>query len=456
MQGTDNVLRFLNASIEKFRVHFSLFPRPHPLRRWVITGLGLALHCRYLISSQEDDLLSVIPLLTEALLFPFSPEVAPVFLTIKIFYPLACSLASRFELHRDLRDLEQAVTYYRHILTLPPGALDSLEVLGKLTSLLADKARMGAKVELDLAEEIVRILQRSAARDPLSKYLGPIAENIGRILLSWLNQTDRIPEYEQVFRLFTKVEGLCSPELPPEFCIAQGLTFAGCFERTGLYDYSEQAIVRFNKALALLAPEHLLRPFSQTSISVVLLHQFFYNQQPEYLEEAIGHSRAALAAYPPAHPLRPVRLEHLSKLLSIRDAFFGNAKFLEEADACIHDAHSEEIPERLRVYLNAVERSNRFNVNFKRDNSLEALEEEIRRKRERLETIPAGHSDYLNALCSLALACRSKFRRTFNLADLEEEINYYSIALAASPPDHYLRQEYSSTQQLMRTMLPVR
>ncbi|KAH9952665.1 CHAT domain-containing protein [Russula dissimulans] len=425
------VSTFLNAKIEKLRVSSSLFPRPHPVRRWVIAGLGSALRGHYLISSQEDDLLAAIPLLTETLLFPFSPEAAPVSLTIKIFYLLACSLASRFKLHRDLRDLEQAVTHYRHILTLPPGALDSLEVLGKLTSLLADKARMGAKVELDLAKEIVRILQRSAARDPSGKYLGPNAENIGRILLSWLDQTDRIAECEQVLRLFTKVEGLCSPELSFDFCFFQGTAFATCFKHTGLYDYSEQAIVRFNKALALLAPEHPLRPLPQTGISLVLRNRFYHNRQPEYLEEAIRHSRAALAACPPAHPLCPVCLEHLSNFLSIRDAFFGNVKFLEEADACIHDAHSEEIPKRLRV----------LDANFKRDNSLEALEEEIRRKREHLEKIPAGHSDYLNALCSLALACRSKFDRTLKLADLEEETNYYSIALAASPPDHYPRQE---------------
>ncbi|KAH9956732.1 hypothetical protein BC827DRAFT_1229915 [Russula dissimulans] len=106
---------------------FSLSSTTASLRHWVIAGLGFALYGRYLISSQEDDLLAAIPLLTESLLFPFSPEVAPVSLTIKIFYLLACSLASRFELRRDLRDLEQAVTYYRHILTLPPGALDSFK-----------------------------------------------------------------------------------------------------------------------------------------------------------------------------------------------------------------------------------------------------------------------------------------------------------------------------------------
>ncbi|KAH9952650.1 CHAT domain-containing protein [Russula dissimulans] len=444
MNGTDIDPRVVNASIKRFRALSSRFLPPHPLRSCIIARLGLGLYCRYLISRQEDDLLAAIPLFTEAFLLPLIPEAARLFPTTTVFYGLACSLASRFMLHDDPQDFEQAVRYYRHILTFPPGAINPLQVLEDLTKLLVKgvgHSEKGGEVESDLAEEIVQILQRSAARDPSSKYLRPIAKNTGHILLSWLDQTSRIEECKQVLSLFTKVEELCSPELSLESYISQGFTFATCFQRTGLYDYSEQAIVRFNKALALLAPEHPLRPFPQAIISIVLIYRFCYNNQPEYLEEAIRHSRAALAACPPEHGLRPTCVEHLSNLLSTRDAFFGNAKFLEEADACTHDAHTEEIPEHLRAVANATNRSNRFNANFKRDNSLEALEEEIRRQRERLEKIPASHSNYLNALHSLALACRSKFTRTFKLADLKEQINFHAIALAASPPDHYLRQD---------------
>ncbi|KAH9956730.1 CHAT domain-containing protein [Russula dissimulans] len=348
--------------------------------------------------------------------------------------------------------------YYRHILTLPPGAINSLQVLENLTSMLMKRvvSEKGAEVESDLAEEIVRILQRSAARDPSSEYLKPIAQNIGDILVAWLIQTDRIAEGEQVLSLFSKVEELCSPELSLEFYMCQGMTFATCFMRTGLYDYSEQAIVRFNKVLALLVPEHPLRPHPHSLISAVLLIRFVYNQQPEYLEEAIHHSRAALAACSPADPVRPHCFEQLSNLLGIRDAFFGNSEFLEEADAFIHDVHSEEIPEPLRRVADVIERLKRFNVVLNRDNSPQALEEEIRRQRERLEKIPAGHFDYLDALYSLASTCQSKFNRTLKLADLEEAINYYSIALAASPPDHYRRQYilfYLSQSCLLRYLL---
>ncbi|KAH9952653.1 CHAT domain-containing protein [Russula dissimulans] len=346
-------------------------------------------------SRQEDDLLAAIPLLTESLLFPFSPEAVPVSITIRIFYRLARSLASRFELHRDLRDLEQAVTYYRHILTLPPGDLDSFE---------AEKARMGAEVELDLAEEIVRILQRMRASTQALHESG----------------------------------GVVLPELPPNSASPKvSLSpLASAHRSVRLFRTCNRAVQQSPRSSG---PRTSSTSFFPDIISVVLLHRFHYNKQPEYLEEAIRHSRAALAACPPAHSLRPDCLEHLYKLLSIRDAFFGNAESLEEADACIHDTHSEEIPEHLRTVANMIERSKRFSVNFKRDISLEALEEEIRRKQERLEKIPAGHSDYLNALCSVALDCRSKFERTLKLADLKEAINYFSIALAASPPDHYLR-----------------
>ncbi|KAH9953261.1 hypothetical protein BC827DRAFT_164334 [Russula dissimulans] len=242
MQGADDDLRVLNAKIEKFRALSPHFPRPHPSRRWLIAGLGLALHCRYLISSQEDDLLAAISLLTESLLFPFSPGAARVLPTICLFHSLACSLDSRFQPHLNPQDLKQAVRYYRHILTLPPWAINSLQLLEDLTRLLTKRVfprEKGSEVESDLAEEIVRILQRSAARDPSSEYLKPIAQNICDSLATWVIHSNRIAECEQILGLFTKVEELCPPELSLEFYMTQGMTFATCFQRTGLYDYSE-------------------------------------------------------------------------------------------------------------------------------------------------------------------------------------------------------------------------
>ncbi|KAH9953264.1 CHAT domain-containing protein, partial [Russula dissimulans] len=419
----------------------SLFPRSHPARPFAVGALGSALYCRYLISRQEDDLLALIPLFTEALLLPLGPEAARVFPTAKTFYKLACSLAFRFQLYDDPQDLEQAATYYRHTLTLPPGAVDLLEVLRNLTMLLANKVQMGAEIQSDLAEEVVRILQMFAIRDPSSSQIGPIAQNIGHILGSRISQSDQSVECERVLSLFAKVEELCLPERSPEFYVSQGVAFSLSFQQTSLYDHGEQAIVRFNKALTHLAPEHPLRPLTRMGIATVLHHRFTHDKQLESLEEAIRHSRAVLTDCPPGHPLRPACLALLSGSLRWRYAFFGNEEFLKEADACIDGALSEEIPEPLRVAVaNAIEESNAFIGGFQRDNSVEGLEEEIRAQRERLEKMPAGHSNQLDALRSLALACGAKFERTGKLADLDEEINYHSIALAASPPDNYVRR----------------
>ena len=54
--------------------------------------------------------------------------------------------------------------------------------------------------------------------------------------------------------------------------------------------------------------------------------------------------------------------------------------------------------------------------------------------------IPIGHPHRLDTLHALAQNYTTKSERTSATADLEEEIHYRSLAIAASPPDHYVRR----------------
>ncbi|KAI0285177.1 CHAT domain-containing protein [Russula brevipes] len=449
MAGTHDILRDVSADIERFQILPPFVPRSDYRRPWILALLGSALYCRYLISRKEDDLLTLIPLFTEALLLPLSPAAARFLHATKIFYKLACSLAFRFQLYGNPEDLEQAVKYYRYILDLPPAAvveIDVLEVVLNLTNLLVHMVQMGTDVKSGLAEEVIRIFRNSAALDSSSGHVGSIAKNIGIILLAKLNQCEGGAECEQVLKLFGEVERACPSERSPEFCVVQGIAFSMYFQQTSLHDHSEKAIVHFNKALTLLPPEHNLRPLAEMGIATVLHYQFTYDKQLGSLEEAIHHSRVVLSSCPPGHVLRPACLALLSGSLRWRYAFFGNAESLQEADSCVQDALNQELPESLRVPVaNAIEESNAFIGGFQRDNSLEALTREIRLQQQRLARKPPGHSDQLDALLSLAHACGAKFQRTNELADLEEEINYLSIALAASPPDSYNRRRTLSS-----------
>jgi tetratricopeptide (TPR) repeat protein len=342
-----------------------------------------------------------------------------------------------------MEDLEYSIKYYRHLLTLPPGAMievDTLEVAANLAKLLARCVQIGAEVHPDLAEEMVRILQMSAAKDPSSGHIGSIAECVGHVLIARLKSEQRA-EAEHVLRLFEEAEQACPAEQCPQFCVSHGIALSICFQQSSLYDHCKRATVQFNKGLALLPPDHILRPLAQEGIATVLHHRFTHDKNLTSLEESIHHSRAALDACSPGHPLRPVCLALLSGSLRWRHSFFGNAEFLQEADSHVQEALGLEVLEPLRVPVaNAIEGSYAFIGGFQRDDSLEALAEEIRLQRERLARIPAGHSDQLDALRTLAHACGVKFQRTYVLTDLEEEIHYLSLALAASPPDHYIRR----------------
>lgn len=434
----------VSADIEHRRTLLRFFPRPHPLRPCLLAALISSLYYRYVISRQEDDLYCLIPLLSEALLLPLSLAVARFFHTTKMLNKLACCLAFRFELHGNMEDREYAIKYYRHLLILPPGAMievDALEVAANLARLLARCVRMGAEVHSDLAEEMVRILQMSAAKDPSSEYIGSIAECAGHVLIARLNQSEQRTESEHVLRLFEEAEKARPVDQCPQFCVFHGVALSICFQQSSLYDHCKQAVVQFNKGLALLPPDHVLRPLAQLGIAMVLHHRFTHDKNLTSLEESINRSRAILDTCSRGHVMRPVCLALLSRSLRWRHAFFGNAEFLQEADFHIQEALSQEVPESLRVPVaNAIKESYTFIGGFQKDGSLETLAEEIRLGRERLAMIPAGHSDLLDALRNLALTCGAKFQRTGALMDLEEEIHYHSLALAASPPNHHIHR----------------
>src|SRR6266702_3750224 len=442
--GTHNILRGVSADIERTYAILPLFPRPHPLRSCAVAALATALYCRYVISRCRDDLDALIPLLTEALLLPHDPQ-APFFSQItKLFYKLACSLAFRFEQSRSPEDLEYAIKYYRHLLALPPNAiveLNPLEVLDNLTKLLARRLQSTTEVQPDHADEMVGTLQKLAILDPSSEHVGSIAKIMGTILVARLSQYGRAEECDRALELLTDIEKVCQPERSPEFYVTHGIALTIRFQQTSLYDHCSQAITRFNKSLTLLPSEHPLHPLALMSIATALHHRFTHDKQLRSLEESITHSRTVLSSCPPGHLLRPACLALLSSSLRWRYAFFGNAVFLREADSCVDDALSQDLPEPLRVVVaNVIDESNAFIGGFQRNDSLEALMEEMELQRQRLAKIPPGHPDQLDVLRSLALVCGGKFHRTQELADLEDEIEHHAMALAASPPDHYVRR----------------
>ena len=441
-----DTLRSVSADIEKGRAMLPLITLRHPFRPCVLAALASALYYRFILSRQEHDLHSLIPLLTEALLLPLGPAAVQFFHTTRMFYKLTCSLAFRFELRRNSEDVEHALKYYRYILTMSPralGEIDTQEVADNLTRLLAYRAQTGTvtEVQSDEAEEMVHTLQKAAATDPSSELIRTIAKRAGIVLINRLGQCEQRSESEHILELFEEIEKLCPAERSPEFCVVHGVALAMCFQETSQYDHFRRAAVQFNKGFTHLPPEHIMRPFAQLGIATVLHHRFTHDKDLASLDEAIRHSRAALDTCPPGHPMRPVCLAILSSSLKWRHAFFGNAEFLREADSYSQEALSQELPEPLRVPVaNVIEESNTFIGGFQRDNSLEALAEEIRLQQERLARRPMDHSDQLDALRSLALTCGAKFQRTHARADLEEEIHYHSLALAASPSDHYVRR----------------
>jgi tetratricopeptide (TPR) repeat protein len=439
-----DILQGASASIERLYTVLPLFPRPHPHRPSVIAALGSALYCRYYISRRRDDLDAIILFFTEVLLLPLDPRASHFSQFTKLFYKLASSLDFRFRLSRSPEDLEYAIKYYRHLLALPHKAiveLNALEILDNLTGLLAHRVLPTTEVQPDHADEMVTTLQKLAALDPSSEYIGSIAKSLGAILVARFSQYRRAEECKQTIQLLAVIENLCLPESSPDFYVFHGVALSIRFQQTSLYDHCRQAIAQFKKSLTHLPSEHPFRPLATMGIATVLYYRFTHDKQLNSLEEAITYSRAALGSCPPGPLLRPTCLALLSALLRWRYAFFGNAEFMLEADACVSVALRQDLPEPLRVIVaNAIDEANAFIGGFQRNDTLAGLMQEMELQRRRLAKISPGHPDQLDVLRTLALVCGAKFHYTNELADLEEEIEHHAMALAASPPDDSVRR----------------
>ena len=438
----DDYLRDVSEEIEMGRAALlSFIPLSHPSRPPLLDLVASALLHRYKLSDQEHDLLAVIPLLTEALLLPLDPAAARPIHTTTMFFRLAWSLAHRFRLRHNPEDLEHALKYFRYILTLPPRTLCDIDILQAayaLTTLLGIRTEAMTGVQSDVAEEMVRILQMAAATDPSSQYMEGIADRAGRVLITILRQyQERSESAEYILEVFGEIERICPAERFPVFYIFHGIAHGAYFAQTKQYDHFRQAVVRLNKGLALLPPEHDLRPPGQLGIAEALEARSMIDGDLTSLEEAIHHARAALDTCPPGHPRRRPCLMVLSRLLKDRYRFSGNAEFLREADSYSKEALSQELPEHPHVGReNVIEPPARFIIEFRKDDYLAAMAEQIRLLQGQVEMMPIGHSDWLNALHNLGVAYEAKLQRTDAMTDLKEAIHYYSVAVAAAPLDH--------------------
>ncbi|EJC99027.1 TPR-like protein, partial [Fomitiporia mediterranea MF3/22] len=311
----------------------------------------------------------------------------------KISSSLGLSLFLRFERHRRIEDLEEAVELHRAGLELCPDdqfhLSMCLEVLAN--ALVARFQWRGQTTDLDEAIELYRasLKLRSGGHPFNSKTLNNLAVS----LQIRFEQHGRATDIDEAIGHHRTVLLFCPDSHPERPASLNNLANAlrTRFEYNGRIADLDESIEYRYAVLRLCPDDHPDRPMYLTNFAISLRTRFIQHGRTADLDDAIDHVRTALRLYPDSHPNRSTPLSCLASFLRTRFEQYGQSKDLDEV---------------------------------------------IEHHRTALKLCPVGHHDHSLSLNNLAAALQIRFQQRELTADLDEAIDHVRLALLLCPDDH--------------------
>ena len=330
---SDRLHHTLIDNIPVFRHAVTTFPRTNPIRICCIHALARALHERYNLLGQVDDLEQSILHYTEAIFLPHPGHLYRYYRdcpnVIQHFYSIA-KLLLHFLAHRttqtdsihpeDVTLLKHPVIYLRYLRAQPPEAFnpspDEVIELLELSFLL--HARFGLRDAMQDIEEMADLVLELLNSDTRTISTGIITVFVEVVKLQSKRPGDKLPA-----TVIDCLRNLLKARIgqPDSDQISLTLAYAlyERFDITFSHDDYEEGTAILDKFLTSHVPGDEPSQYREALSCIFNFaeNRFLASGNPEHLEEAIYRLRNWLTWMPLEDPNRPFFVKSLTSLQSL-------------------------------------------------------------------------------------------------------------------------------------------
>ncbi|KAI5840135.1 CHAT domain-containing protein [Morchella snyderi] len=358
---------------------------------------------------------------------------------------LAACLSSRFELLRELGDLEEGIRNLKDAIPRVHEAdPDRPNILGNMTSLLNSRYRQLKTVD-DLNNAIKYAGEALSASRMFAKRraggLGAFVEAALTLCYLLHTRSQRLNSHEDLDSAILHAETILK-ELPQSHTDHPKV----------LHDLGGFLITRYNRRQSLsdldTATDHMKACLKETregdpgrvkrlnQLAVTLVSRYSRLRAPEDLKEGIEHVEEILKLTSEDDPKRAENLTYLSALLRWQHRRLDAAGSLHAAVRCAEAAANATPVEHPDYKSRLGDLSAALHARYDRFGDLKDLESAIRYTVICLKDTVAGSFERTRSLIDLSGLLRCKYRRFGALSDLEAGIEYVKVAVEETPLDH--------------------
>ncbi|MFJ1550729.1 CHAT domain-containing protein [Streptomyces sp. NPDC088246] len=196
------------------------------------------------------------------------------------------------------------------------------------------------------------------------------------------------------------------------------------------------ALRLLRQAVALLPPDHPLRPETLHSLGQVLKSSYERRGKQEEVSEAVRAQREAVALTPEGHKMFETRMLDLGMVLTLRHLLTDDGEDLREAQECWRRVvPSPGLDRAAHATLLDKVGAIRFTAIARAPESVAQLDESVRLFRDALALTPEGDPLLPNRHLGLAAALLARFAHTQRRGDAREARKLADMVIAALPPN---------------------
>ncbi|KAJ6601107.1 CHAT domain-containing protein [Mycena vulgaris] len=414
-------LEDLQVSVALYKLAVNLGPQSNGNYALSLVGLASALIKRFEHLGDENDLASIVGLLS-------LEETAKERMALTL--QLAASRLRRFRRKGNIAELEKAIVLYRAVIdALPHDDLAMVLAMDNLALALHDRyKRLNEMPDLSssisLHKKTLQLLPEKSPERPA------VLLNLGHALMSRIMDREDPPEPD----LKQSLEDALVMRDPEG--LLESFTHAGDIEQL------DNVIIHYREAISLLPQRHDHLSAAFRNLAILLAIKFDFLGLRRDVDEALEFSRKSLELTPMEHPDRLSAASALANIRLLRYRSFAHVFDLAEALTYHGEALRlcpEGDPRCVWLYDDLVDA-----IWYRYIHSHQAadLETVLRYCTLALSYRPEGDSDRAPALTGLTMAYSARFKVSGRIEDVEAAIKWDREGLALHVPGHRSRWAY--------------